>query len=261
MVKIILFGLLCYGLIVAVFYVFQEKFLFFPSNIPFGECPETGRRNTTAEHAGDTRYYIRAHPNADNWLVVFHGNAGNACDRVYFLDLLKGFRSNVVLFEYPGYGKDSNSPKESLILKQALNLVRHISENNPEKLPVYLVGESLGTGVATFVASQIEVSGLILISAYTSIAKVARHHYPWLPVQYLLKHKFQADIWAGQTTTPAILFHGTDDDIIPIRFARQQILNFKGEKRLIEIPDCGHNDIINIGENVLQKEIFHFMSL
>ena len=259
-INLICYFVVCYALILAALYFFQEKLLFFPGTSPFGNCPEMEKRNASAEKLKNIRYYFQEKPKPDNWILIFHGNAGNACDRTYFLDLLKDFNSNLVVFEYPGFGKDSNAPTESLILKQAHELILHIKEKNQEGLPIYLMGESLGTGVATWVATRTNITGLILISSYTSLALVARHHYPWVPVNYLMKHKFQAKIWAGQTLTPAILFHGINDDIIPVHFGRQQYLNFKGEKKLVELPNCGHNDIIDIGEKLIQKEIHDFIS-
>ena len=233
--------------------------MFFPSTTPFGDCPEMEKRSARAETSQNIRYYFQPKSDPDSWILIFHGNAGNACDRTYFLDFLKGFNSNLVVFEYPGFGGDSNAPKESLILKQAHELVLHIKKKNHEGLPIYLMGESLGTGVATWIASRTDISGLILISPYTSLAAVAQHHYPWAPVKVLMKHKFQAELWAGQTIAPAILFHGINDDIIPINFARQQVLNFKGDKKLVEISNCGHNDIIDMGEKIIPKEIHDFI--
>jgi len=258
-IQVISFGIVCYSLILVVLYFFQDKLLFFPGPTPFGNCPEMEQRNARAETVGDIRYYLKTKSDPDAWIVIFHGNAGNACDRVYFLDFLKEFNSNLVVFEYPGYGKDLNTPGEAIFLKQALELILHIKRKDQDNLPVYLMGESLGTGVATFVATQTDIKGLILISPYTSIAQVGQHHYFWLPVKFLMKHKFLAHTWAGQTRTPAILFHGINDDIIPVHFARQQILNFKGEKELIEIPNCGHNDIIDTGEKILQEKIRNFI--
>jgi len=257
--NLICYGFAGYALVLAALYFFQEKFLFFPGPAPFGNCPEMEKQNARAVTSGTVRYYFKPALRPNSWIVIFHGNAGNACDRIYFLDLLKDVRSHVVIFEYPGFGKDSNAPGEALILKQALELILHIKGKNDKNIPIYLMGESLGTGVATWVAGQTDISGLILISAYTSITRVAQHHYPWAPVKYLLKHKFQADIWATQTRTPALLFHGTNDDTIPIHFARQQVLNFKGEKKLVEIPGCGHNDIIDMGKILIQKEIHEFI--
>ena len=257
--NIICFGIGCYTLILVALYFFQEKLMFFPGATPFGDCPEMERRSARAETSQNIRYYFQPKSDPDSWILIFHGNAGNACDRTYFLDFLKGFNSNLVVFEYPGFGGDSNAPKESLILKQAHELVLHIKKKNHEGLPIYLMGESLGTGVATWIASRTDISGLILISPYTSLAAVAQHHYPWAPVKVLMKHKFQAELWAGQTIAPAILFHGINDDIIPINFARQQVLNFKGDKKLVELPNCGHNDMIDMGEKLIQKEIHNFI--
>ncbi len=259
LVNLICFGVLCYGLILAAFYFFQERFLFFPAPTSFGDCPGIERHNAKAEKFGNIRYYLQSKSHPDSWVVVFHGNAGNACDRTYFMDLLADFNSNIVLFEYPGYGNDLNVLKESLIIEQALELVLHIKDINSDGLPIYLLGESLGTGVATITAGHTQVSGLILISGFTSIGAVAQHHYFWLPVKYLLKHKFHADIWASKIKEPVIFFHGLNDDIIPISFARQQVANFKGEKKLVEISGCGHNDILDVGEKSIQDEIRKFM--
>ncbi|MCF6247359.1 MAG: alpha/beta hydrolase [Desulfobacula sp.] len=234
--------------------------LFFPMGPPFGSCPEMDRYHAKAVDSGGVRYYLKEKSHPDNWIIIFHGNAGNACDRTYFWDLLSGLNSNLVLFEYPGYGKDSNSPGEKLILKQALELVSQIKKTKSGTLPVFLMGESLGTGVATWVSTQIQVSGLIMVSAYTSIADVAQNHYPWLPVKYLLKHKFLAYAWAKEASSAAILFHGIDDDIIPIQFAREQVVNFKEKAELIEIENCGHNDIVDVGGKILKERIKAFIS-
>lgn len=258
-IQFIGFCLVFYTLILGVLYFFQDKFLFYPGGEPFGDCPGMERRNAGAKTEDGIRYYSREKAIADKWIIIFHGNAGNACDRTYFLDVLHNMNANLVVFEYPGFGKDSNVPGEEIFLKQGIHLIQQIKEKNSEKLPIYLMGESLGTGVATYVATQIDISGLILISAYPSMAQVAQYHYPLFPTNYLIKHKFNADIWASQTLAPVLLFHGTDDDIIPIHFARQQVLNFKGKAEFVEIPDCGHNDLIDRGEQILQEKIQYFL--
>ncbi len=250
-------GIAVYAFILVAFYLFQEKMIFFPGPARFGDCRQMELRGAKAESIDDVRYYIRRKPSPDNWIVIFHGNAGNACDRTYFLDLLTDFNSNLVVFEYPGFGRDGEKPGEPIILDRAVELIRHIETLNPSGLPIYLMGESLGTGVATHAATQTKISGLILISAYTSLARVGQYHYPWMPVNRLMKHRFDASAWAKET--PALLFHGTEDDIIPIRFARQQISCFKGEKELVEIPGAGHNDITDTGATLIQEKIRAFV--
>lgn len=258
-IQIICVVALCYFLIAAALYFFQEKMLFFPMGTSFGDCPQMGRYQAEAVEKEGIRYYVTESDSAKRWIIVFHGNAGNACDRTYFFDLLSGMDANLVLFEYPGYGGDTAKPGETIIREKALALVKQIDERSGQ-LPVYLMGESLGTGVATWTSTQTNVAGLILISAYTSLAKVGQHHYPWLPVKFLMRHKFPADNWAGQTNAPSILFHGKTDDIIPINFARKQVKNFKTHAQLFEIDNCGHNDIVDTGRVILRKEIIKFIS-
>lgn len=259
-IQIIGTGLLFYCVIGAALFFLQEKMLFFPMGAPFGTCPQMDNYHAKAVDFNGIRYYLKEAPHPENWIIVFHGNAGNACDRTYFWDLLSGLNSNLVIFEYPGYGDDGNAPGQKLILEQARELVSQIKKTRSGSLPIFLMGESLGTGVATWVSTQTHISGLILVSAYTSIANVAQHHYPWLPVQYLLKHKFLAHLWAQESISPAIFFHGIDDDIIPITFAREQVLNFKGKAQLVEIEKCGHNDIVYVGKDIMQNSIRTFIS-
>lgn len=131
-----LFFILCYGLVLAGFYFFQGKFLFFPGSSSFGDCPEMENRNAVASRFGKIRYYFQAKSKPDSQIIMFHGNAGTACDRTYFLDLLRALDSNVILFEYPGYGRDSDTPGEALILEQARDPDLKLKENDPDDLPV-----------------------------------------------------------------------------------------------------------------------------
>lgn len=250
----------CYCLMGAALYFFQEKMLFFPMGKAFGQCPAMERYRAQAIEKDGLRYYLKKSETAHAVIAVFHGNAGSACDRTYFFDLVSHLDVTVVLFEYPGYGGDAHKPGETIIREQALAVVEQIKRESDRHLPVFMLGESLGTGVATWVSTQTDVAGLILISAYTSIADVAAHHYSWLPVKKLLKHKFPAEDWAKQTPSSAVLFHGRRDDIIPIKFARKQVENFQTDARLFEIENCGHNDIVDTGSQLIKQEIKRFVS-
>ena len=257
--QIAIYGLGFYGLIVVAMYFFQEKMMFFPGGAGFGKCRAMEVSGARAVQADGVRYYLREQEGAEFWLVVFHGNAGNACDRTYFFNLFRDFKANMVVLEYPGYGDDPARPGEKAFCDGAVKLVSHLRKNDRDNRPVFLVGESIGTGAATWAATKGGVDGLILISAYTSLADVAQAHYFWLPVKMLMRHPFRADLWAGETDTPAILFHGVKDDIIPIKFARQQVNNFKGQAELVEIPNCGHNDIVDAGEGVIREKVGAFI--
>ena len=256
----IVFAAALYGLILILAYFIQVKMMFLPGTGKFGDCPEMQARGAEAVTYEDIHYYILKRVNPDNWIIFFHGNAGNACDRTYFFDIFSDFNSNLLVFEYPGYGRDGKTPGQTLFLEKALKLVQHIGDINSSALPIYLMGESIGTGVATFVATETRVSGLILISAYTSLARVAQYHYPWLPAKTLMKNPFPASEWASHCNTPALLIHGKEDDIIPLRFGKEQLAAFVGEKQMLEISGSGHNDIMDTGQRLIQEKVRLFIS-
>ncbi len=257
LVKIIFICIVVYCFIVIFAFFFQEKMMYFPSGT-FGKCPEAEKTGVVPVREDGTRFYLRKTQNASFWMIFFHGNAGCACDRMYFMDMFGDLPANLAVFEYPGYGGDTRKPGESIILQEALNLVRYIRKEYSDSLPVYLAGESLGTGVVTWLAGETDVNGLILISPYTSIADVAAAHYPILPVRLLSRNRFPADVWAANVDIPVLAFHGKDDTVIPIRFAREQISSFKKDADLFEIENTGHNDILLSGRELIRSEVGKF---
>ena len=259
-VKIILTCLAAYCIVVILAFLFQDKMMYFPAG-EFGKCPEAERMGVKAVENGNVRFYVRKADRPKLCMVFFHGNAGSACDRMYFIDMFEELPADLVVFEYPGYGGDPRKPGETVILEEALALINILQSDYSDQLPVFLAGESLGTGVATWLAGQTQIKGLVLISPYTSIVDVAAAHYPFLPVRLLSRNRFLAEHWAKNVNTPAIAFHGKKDTIIPIRFARQQIEHFKGDARLVELENTGHNDILVNGRESIQSRVKQFIEI
>lgn len=245
-----------YVVLIAVVYFFQEKMMFLPDGRPFGECPDMKRFQADAVVSGPLRYYIREKEEARMIIIHFHGNAGSACDRIYYFDLLDHLDASVILAEYPGYGGDGRIPGQDVLCRNAEALVRQIRDKND--LPVFLLGESIGTGVAVWAASRVDVAGLILISSYSSMKSVAQYHYPWMPVGWLLKHQFDAGLWAKDIEAPVLMIHGADDDIIPIRFAVKLYPAFTRAPVMVEIEGSGHNDILFTGRGHIREHVDKF---
>ena len=257
--RIVIIAGALYAVISAFFFLFQNSFMFFPAPEKFGRCPEMEKYSVKAVSSGRLRFYLREVDKPLSWIVIFHGNAGSACDRMYYVDLFQDIPANIVILEYPGFGKDGRKPGEKIILSEASDLIKHIQKVQSEKLPIYLLGESLGTGVATWLAAKEDVQGLILISPYTSFVDLAAAHYFWLPVNLLLKNRFLADKWAKNVSSKVLAFHGMKDTIIPIKFARQQMTNFSCPKKFIEFDNTAHNDITINGKTVIQNEVEKFI--
>ena len=173
--------------------------------------------------------------------LVFHGNAGWAGDRLYYLPplLARGYR--VVLAEYPGYGMRSGQPTVEGVLAFADRAVTAASLTWPGDL--LIVGESLGAGVAAHVAVQHEarIKGIVLITPWDSLRTLARVHYPWLPASLLLKHPMDSIAALRSFRKPIAVLVADRDDIVGaaggLTLARELAV-----ARLVRLPDSGHND-------------------
>ena len=181
-----------------------------------------------------------------NRLVVFHGNAGFAQHRTYYRN---GFGSvagapwEVYVFEYPGYGARPGSPGEQAFAaagRQALEALWQADQR-----PVFLLGESLGSGVACRLAGEFpdRVAGLVLTTPFTSLAHVAARHYPIFPVRLLLRdHYDNVAALTGYRGPLAILLAG-QDEIIPADIGQRLFDAYDGPKRLWVQEAATHNTL------------------
>jgi alpha-beta hydrolase superfamily lysophospholipase len=227
-------------------YFFQEKMLFHPTRESFTGCKKLERLGGTAiEETIETlpvRYYHWSPENPAGDIVVFHGNAGSACDRAYFISALNELGFAVSIVEYPGYSGDSIRPSQDNLLRSSELAVRKITTDRASGKPLILIGESLGTAVATWVAEKIQPDRLILQAPFTSITDVAKRHYPVFPVGKLVRHPFPAHRWAPNVNSPVLVLHGEDDKTIPIDIGRMQAKHFPGDVQFIPFENTAHND-------------------
>ncbi|MBI3557622.1 MAG: alpha/beta hydrolase [Deltaproteobacteria bacterium] len=243
---------LAYAALVALVYLVQDRLLFFPQTKPFKECDlaaVSGFETVDAKKDGhEIRLFLRETPGARGWLIMFHGNGSTACDSIYYWDGLRQLPLNFVFAEYPGYQGDGLvRPSQALLLENAVAVYDYLAARNNGRLPVLLMGESLGTGVATYLASLRAVAGLVLRTPYTSIADVGAGHYPFLPVRWLTRNPFPAAEWASAVKCPVLILHGTRDSTIPIANAKQQAARFPGAApQFIEIEGADHNDLSEV---------------
>lgn len=189
-----------------------------------------------------------SHSEAVPAVVVFHGNAGHALHRTYFA---KGFQDQGTrapwqthLFEYPGYGAREGRPSESAILAAAESAVKPLL-NRDKNAPVFLVGESLGSGVACHLAGQYpdKVAGLLLITPFPSLPAVGRHHYPFLPVDLLLRDRFDNQRALRDYNGPVAFVVAEQDRVVPPELGISLHEAYTGPKQLWRLGESGHNTI------------------
>jgi fermentation-respiration switch protein FrsA (DUF1100 family) len=113
---------------------------------------------------------------------------------------------------------------------------------------VIVVGFSVGSGVAAFLAGRRELAGLILVTPFDSLEAVAAGQYPWVPVRLLFRHPMPSADWLQGRDVPVALVAGAADTLVePARTEalRRRVANLVFDRT---IADAGHNDIYHRSE-------------
>jgi fermentation-respiration switch protein FrsA (DUF1100 family) len=148
-------------------------------------------------------------------ILIFHGNAGNLFNRVYKLNELNKLDVNILLISWRGFSGNKGKPTEKNLYRDAYEAVKWLNNQGVISKNIILYGESLGTGVATELGTSNAFGGIILESPFTSIANAAKIYYPYLPVNIILKDRYDSIGKIKNITTPILIMHGKKDNIVP----------------------------------------------
>ena len=148
-------------------------------------------------------------------LVFFHGNAGDLSNRIYKLNELDKLNINILLISWRGFSGNEGYPTEKNLYEDAEAAVKWLNKKKVSNSQIILYGESLGTGVAVEIASKNNFNSIILESPFTSIENSAKIYYPYLPVSFLLKDRYDSISKIKKINSPILIMHGRKDDIVP----------------------------------------------
>ena len=148
-------------------------------------------------------------------LVFFHGNAGDLSNRIYKLNELDKLNINILLISWRGFSGNEGYPTEKNLYEDAEAAFKWLNKKKVSKSQIILYGESLGTGVAVEIASKNNFNSIILESPFTSIENSAKIYYPYLPVSFLLKDRYDSISKIKKINSPILIMHGRKDDIVP----------------------------------------------
>jgi pimeloyl-ACP methyl ester carboxylesterase len=242
---LILLLLLVYGGITAAVYLHQDAMIFFPSRQGSEAAEQMAIRDgfVSWKNAEGTQIgWQSLDGDPSNALLVLPGNAGNALHRSYYHQYARhAGKWKTYLLEYPGYGIRAGQPTEASLTAAAAEAVEELAKSPGNK--IWMLGESLGSGVAAAVAAshKEKVSGLILVTPFDSLVGAARSHYPWLPVNLLLRTRFESDKHLAGYPGPAAFVIAEKDTVVPAALGQKLFDGYPGQKQLWVAPGSGHD--------------------
>jgi alpha-beta hydrolase superfamily lysophospholipase len=237
---------LCYALLAVAVYFFQDRLLYFPNTATRNQTAQAASRLGLAPWPGGSGDYhglVSTDPPAPSkgTILVWHGNAGSAIHRVYYVRPLQELGFRVVLIEYPGYGARPGKLGEPSFVADALQAARRAKQAFGG--PLYVWGESLGCGVASAVAAdpELEVRGAVMLTPWDRLPDLAQSIYWYLPARWLARDKYDNVRNLRDFPGPVAVLMAGQDEIIPARHTMRLYESLPGEKRLWAFQDAGHN--------------------
>lgn len=221
----------CVGL-----FMVQRAFIYFPPPQAALAAPVT----STLAVPG-ARLLVSERPRPGTRTLIYLG--GNAEDVSASQPLLaRAFPEHALyLPHYRGYAGSSGKPSEAALVADALLLFDRVAARYPD---IVVIGRSLGTGVAVQVASRRRVARLVLVTPFDSLQALAAGQFPYFPVTWLLKDKYESWRYAPQVRAPTLLLAAGQDEIIPADSTARLLSHFApGVAALQVIDGAGHNTI------------------
>lgn len=253
-----------YCLVGIALYYFQEKLIFHPEvldqnyqynfSIPFKEVNIPYTRESTINIV----QFQPAGSVVKGVVLYFHGNGQNIERYAAHAPLFTKNNYEVWMIDYPGYGKSTGERTEQMLYDWAMVFYK-LARARYSKDSIILYGRSLGTGIAAQLAAARDCKALLLESPYYSLPSLAATKAPVYPVNQMIKYKFPTWKYLQEVTAPVTIFHGTEDDLIPISQAKKLLPYLKKGDELVSIKGGGHNNSLefDIYKNKLDSILQH----
>ena len=252
---------LVYGVFIGSLAVMQRHLMYFPDSTRFvpqeWALREMDQLDVKTEDGLKVTSWYRPALSPDKLTIVFfQGNAGHLGYRNYKVRPWLDAGYGVLMVGYRGFGNPGSPSEEGLYMdaQAAIDAVR--AKGVPED-GLVLYGESMGTGVATQMATEYGAAALILESPYTSVPDVGADRYPLVPVHWLLRDHYDSINKIKDVHMPFLLLHGELDQVVPVKFGKKLFAAANEPKQAFYVPDAGHNNVYNLK---VQQIILNFLA-
>lgn len=151
--------------------------------------------------------------------------------------------SSTYLVPYRGYGASEGEPSQEALLSDALAVFDQVQARQPGA-PVAVIGRSLGSAVASYVASQRPVARLALVTPFDSLANVAQSHYPWLPARWILSDQFPSAEYLAKYNGPLLVIRAGRDAVVPPASTDHLLAALRRPAQVVDLPRADHSSVI-----------------
>jgi pimeloyl-ACP methyl ester carboxylesterase len=232
-----------YAIALAAVALVQERLIFFPQALPQShrfEQPGVVERTIPVPGATLSALHLRQ-ADARGLIFFLHGNGGNADLWLPSTEVYRNVRFDVFMLDYRGYGKSTGRiQSEGQLHADVLAAYRSVASEYTGR-PIVLYGRSLGSGLATKLATEVSASLLVLVSAYSSLLELARKHFPWVP-PFVVRYPLRTSQWLPSASGPVLLLHGDRDALISVAHA-EKLQALRPDAELVIVEGAAHDDI------------------
>ncbi len=257
MIKILLFFIALYMGVLFYLYFTQNERIFNFSVVP-------KKRSSVVEDCKDCKVVklqsadalldgIYKDKNSSKLIIYFGGNSDDATEFIKYCQNLKDF--DILIFNYRGNALSTGKPTQNDIFKDSLKIYDTYSKGKD----VYLIGRSLGSGVASFLSSKREIKKLLLITPYDSIENVAKEKYPFFPISLLIKQKFNSLEYIKKCKAPVTVFEVKEDKTVSNERTENLLKMIRNLQKVVIFEDTSHADILD--SDKFQKELLDWLEI
>jgi uncharacterized protein len=218
-VKILLIVLITYLLVLVILYFFQRNLLYHPSeNNYFGDKLTVSIDKIKIKSKDNIElmgWYHKKDSKNYKTILFLHGNAGSLENRIHKINHFQNMKINFLIIAWRGFSGNKGNPTEKGLYEDAESAINWLKNKGIRTKDIIIYGESLGTGIATEIAQNNNFAGVILESPFTSMIDAAKNKYPFFPIRFLLKDKYESDKKIKNIKSPLLIMHGESDKIVP----------------------------------------------
>ena len=223
--EIIIGIIVIYLSLLVILFIFQRNLMYHPQeNNYFGDKLEVEIEKvniTTIDNINLLGWFHKKDLNKFKTIIYFHGNAGTLDNRIHKLNHFKDMDVNFLIIAWRGFSGNQGSPSEKGLYMDGQSAVNWALKKGVIEEDIILYGESLGTGIATDIAQHKNFAGVILETPFTSMINAAKEFYPYIPVNLLVKDRFENFKKIKNINSPILIMHGEQDTIVPFTMGKK----------------------------------------